>query len=57
MQIRLQSPLDYLPTRIPALVHRKNFGGSEGGVFRPYAHAVVYLLKEKKFREQFGDNL
>ena len=31
-------------TRIPGLVR-------EYEVYRPYAHVVVYLLKEKKFRE------
>jgi len=41
------SLLVYLPTRIPGLVGGQYFGGCEGGVFRPYAHAVVYLLKEK----------
>jgi len=29
-------------------------GGNE--VYRPYAHALVYMLKEKKFREHFRDN-
>jgi len=29
---------------------------SEGGIHRSYAHAVVYVLKEKKFRERFKDD-
>jgi len=46
----------YLPTWILGLVGGQYFGGCEGGVYRPYAHAVVYLLKEKKFREHYNDD-
>ena len=26
------------------------------GFYRPYAHAVAYVVKENKFREHFKDN-